>query len=150
MSATSAERIAQAVGRAMYDADKASRALGMVLEEIRPGLARMRMTVRDDMINGHDLCHGGLIFTLADSAFAFACNARNQVTVAAGAEIHFVSSAKRGETLIAVARERAGAGRSGIYDIEVSDSASGRLVALFRGRSHRVEGSIIDSAAITP
>jgi acyl-CoA thioesterase len=146
MSGGSEERLAQAVGRAMYDADNASRALGMVLDEIRPGLARMRMTVRGDMINGHDLCHGGLIFTLADSAFAFACNARNQVTVAAGAEIHFISSAKKGETLVAVARERAGAGRSGIYDIEVSDSASGRLIALFRGRSHRIEGVIVKEA----
>jgi acyl-CoA thioesterase len=79
MSGTKEEHVARAVGRAMYDADNASRALGMVLDDIRPGLARMRMTVRDDMINGHDLCHGGLIFTLADSAFAFACNARNQV-----------------------------------------------------------------------
>jgi acyl-CoA thioesterase len=150
MSEPAAERVAQAVGRAMYDDDNASRALGMVLEEIGPGRARMRMTVRDDMINGHDLCHGGLIFTLADSAFAFACNARNQVTVAAGAEIHFISPARRGETLVAVARERASAGRSGIYDIEVSDSASGRLVALFRGRSHRIEGSIVDPSKIAP
>ena len=150
MSGASEERVAQAVGRAMYDADHASRALGMVLDEIRPGFARMRMRVRDDMINGHDLCHGGLIFTLADSTFAFACNARNQVTVAAGAEIHFISSANKGETLIAVARERAGAGRSGIYDVEVSDSASGRLVALFRGRSHRVDGSIVEMGPIAP
>lgn len=150
MSGTGEERIAQAVGRAMYDADDASRALGMVLDEIGPGHAKMRMTVRDDMINGHELCHGGLIFTLADSAFAFACNARNQITVAAGAEIHFISSAKKGETLIAVAHERAGAGRSGIYDIEVSDSASGRLIALFRGRSHRIEGSIVDMGSIAP
>ncbi|HEX9489253.1 MAG TPA: hotdog fold thioesterase, partial [Stellaceae bacterium] len=76
MSEKAAERLAQAVGRAMYDGDNASRSLGMVLEEVRPGHAKMRMTVRDDMINGHDICHGGLIFTLADSAFAFACNAR--------------------------------------------------------------------------
>ena len=150
MSEPAAERVAQAVGRAMYDDDNASRALGMVLEEIGAGHARLRMTVRDDMINGHDICHGGLIFTLADSAFAFACNARNQVTVAAGAEIHFISPAKKGETLIAVARERASAGRSGIYDIEVSDSTSGRLVALFRGRSHRIEGSIVDPSKIAP
>lgn len=143
MSDGPAERLAQAVGRAMYAEDNASRALGMVLEDIRPGQARMRMTVRDDMINGHDICHGGLIFTLADSTFAFACNARNQVTVAAGAEIHFISPARKGETLLAVARERAGAGRSGIYDIEVTESASGRLVALFRGRSHRTEGAIV-------
>ena len=150
MSETAAERLAQAVGRAMYDEDNASRSLGMSVEEIRPGHAKMRMTVRDDMINGHDICHGGLIFTLADSAFAFACNARNQVTVAAGAEIHFISPAKKGETLVAVARERASAGRSGIYDIEVTDRASGRIVALFRGRSRRIDGSIVDADVAAP
>jgi acyl-CoA thioesterase len=122
----------------------------MVLDEIRPGHATMRMTVRDDMINGHDICHGGLIFTLADSAFAFACNARNQVTVAAGAEIHFISPARKGETLVAVARERANAGRSGVFDVEVSDSASGRLIALFRGRSRRIEGSIVGAEEAAP
>lgn len=144
MSDKAAEELAHAVGRAMYADDNASRALGMVLEDIRPGHAKMRMTVRDDMINGHEICHGGLIFTLADSTFAFACNARNQVTVAAGAEIHFITPARKGETLVAVARERAGAGRSGIYDIEVTDSASGRVIALFRGRSHRIDGTIVD------
>jgi acyl-CoA thioesterase len=138
------QRLAEAVGRAMLAQDEASRALGMVVEEIAPGQARLSMGVRGDMINGHDLCHGGFIFTLADSAFAFACNARNQVTVAAAAEIQFVSSARKGETLIAVARERASMGRSGIYDIEVTDRASGRLVALFRGRAHRIEGRIVE------
>ena len=148
--ASTDERTAQAVGRAMYAQDVASQALGMILEQIAPGQAKMRMTVRDDMINGHDICHGGLIFTFADSTFAFACNARNRVTVAAGAEIHFVSPAKRGETLVAVARERAGAGRSGIYDIEVTESISGRLIALFRGRSHRTEGTIVADAKAAP
>lgn len=141
------QRLAEAVGRAMWAQDNASRALGMAVEEIAPGYARLTMTVRDDMINGHDLCHGGLIFTLADSAFAFACNARNQVTVAAAAEIHFVSPARKGETLVAEARERAGMGRSGVYDIEVADRASRRLVALFRGRAHRIEGAIVEESA---
>ncbi|HUJ99538.1 MAG TPA: hydroxyphenylacetyl-CoA thioesterase PaaI [Stellaceae bacterium] len=138
------QRLAEAVGRAMLALDEASRALGMVVEEIAPGTARLSMNVRDNMINGHDLCHGGLIFTLADSALAFASNARNQVTVAAAAEIQFVSPARKGETLVAVARERASMGRSGIYDIEVTDRASGRLVALFRGRAHRIEGRIVE------
>jgi acyl-CoA thioesterase len=138
-----ADGLAQKVGHAMYAQDRASQALGLRLDEIGPGRARMRMVVRDDMINGHDICHGGLIFTLADSTFAFACNARNEVTVAAGADIAFLSPAKRGETLIAVASERAGTGRSGIYDVEVSVAGSGRLVALFRGRSRRIEGAII-------
>ena len=96
------------------------------------------MVVRDDMLNGHDLCHGGLIFTLADSAFAFACNARNHVTVAATTEIHFVSPARKGETLLADARERAQAGRSGIYDVEVGISLGPPRRALSRPRApHR-------------
>jgi acyl-CoA thioesterase len=144
-AAPSAEqRLAEEIGRRMLAQDNASRALGMAVEAIAPGEARLSMPVRDDMINGHELCHGGLIFTLADSAFAFACNSRNQVTVAAAAEIHFVSPARKGETLVAVARERAGTGRSSIYDIEVSDRASGRLVALFRARAQRLNGSIVE------
>ena len=143
------DRLAQAVADAMLAQDKASRALGMVLEAVAPGQARMRMAVRDDMVNGHDICHGGLIFTFADSTFAFACNARNRVTVAAGAEIHFISPAKKGDTLVAVAQERTIAGRSGIYDIEVTEAASGRVVALFRGRSHRLDGTIVDSGAVS-
>lgn len=145
-----AERLAQAVGREMYAQDNASQALGMTLEEIRPGYAKMCMRVRDDMINGHDICHGGLIFTFADSTFAFACNARNRVTVAASAEIHFITPARKGETLVAEARERAGAGRTGVYDIDVTDRTSGRLVAVFRGRSHRIEGTIVEERKPTP
>ena len=144
---TAEERLAEAVGRAMLAQDEASRGLGMALDEVGPGRARMRMTVRPDMINGHELCHGGFIFTLADSTLAFACNARNRVTVAAAAEIQFISPARLGETLVAVARERAATGRSGIYDIEVTEAASGRLVALFRGRAHRIDGTIVDEAS---
>jgi acyl-CoA thioesterase len=140
------QRLAAAVGRATLAQDNASRALGMVLEEVGPGQARMRMMVRDDMINGHDLCHGGLIFALADSSLAFACNARNRITVVAAAEIQFISPARMGETLLAVARERASAGRSGIYDVEVTDAATGRLVALLRGRAQRIDGNIVDEA----
>ena len=142
------QRLAEAVGRAMLAQDNASRALGMVLEEVGPGQARMRMMVRDDMINGHDLCHGGLIFALADSTFAFACNARNRVTVVAAAEIQFISPARKGRDADRRrARERASAGRSGIYDVEVTDAATGRLVALFRGRAQRIDGTIVDEAA---
>jgi acyl-CoA thioesterase len=141
--------LAERVGRAMLAQDNASRALGMALEEIAPGRARLRMTVRDDMINGHAICHGGLIFAFADSAFAFACNARNHVTVAAGAEIHFISPASQGETLIAAAQERASAGRSGIYDVEVTEAETGRLVALFRGRAHRVQGTVVEENALS-
>ena len=145
--ADDAERLAEAVGRSMLADDAASRGLGMVLEEIAPGRARMRMLVRHDMINGHELCHGGLIFALADSAFAFACNAGNRVTVAASAEIHFVSPARKGEMLRADAQERAQGGRSGVYDVEVTEADSGRLVALFRARAHRLEGQVVAEEA---
>ncbi len=141
-----ARRLAVAVGEAMFAQDRASQALGMVLEEIVHGRARMRMAVRDDMINGHELCHGGLIFSLADSTFAFACNARNHTSVAASAEITFLAPARKGETLVAVAQERASTGRTGIYDVEVKAADSGRLIALFRGRSHRLQGSVVDEA----
>jgi acyl-CoA thioesterase len=141
--AADAERLAEAVARSMLADDDASRGLGMVLEEIAPGRARMRMLVREDMINSHELCHGGLIFALADSASAFAGNAQNRLTVVAAAEIHFVSPARKGETLRAEARERAQGGRSDVYDVEVTEVESGRLVALVRVRSHRVEGRIV-------
>jgi acyl-CoA thioesterase len=146
MPESSEQRLAEAVGRAMLAQDRASPALGIVLEEIGPGLAKMRMIVRDDMLNGHDLCHGGLIYTLADGALAFAANAHNRVTVVAAAEIQFISPARKGETLLAAARERASTGRGGIYDVEVTEVASGRLVALLRGRAHRIDGSIVDEA----
>jgi acyl-CoA thioesterase len=141
------QRLAEAVGRAMLAQDNASSALGIVLEEIGSGQARMRMIVSDDMLNGHDLCHGGLIYTLADGTLAFAANAQNRVTVVAAAEIQFISPARKGETLLAVARERASTGRSSVYDVEVTEAASGRLVALLRGRSHRLDGSIVDEPA---
>jgi acyl-CoA thioesterase len=146
MPESSEQRLAEAVGRAMLAQDRASPALGIVLEEIGPGQAKMRMIVRDDMLNGHDLCHGGLIYTLADGALAFAANAHNRVTVVAAAEIQFISPARKGETLLAAARERASTGRSAIYDVEVTEVASGRLVALLRGRAHRIDGSIVDEA----
>ncbi|HSK16548.1 MAG TPA: hydroxyphenylacetyl-CoA thioesterase PaaI [Gaiellaceae bacterium] len=132
--AETGEGLAAAVGEAMYARDRASQGLGMTLEEIRPGYARMRMRVRSDMLNGHDLCHGGLLFSLADSAFAFACNSYGAVTVAAGASIEFLASAREGDELVAVAEERASEGRSGIYDVDVR-RADGALLATFRGRS---------------
>jgi acyl-CoA thioesterase len=141
---------AATVGRAMLARDRASQGFGMVLDEIGPGRARLRMIVRNDMVNGHGVCHGGLIFALADSTMAFACNAGNRVTLAAGAEIAFLSPAREGETLIAAAQERASAGRTGIYDVEVSEAESGRLIALFRGRSHRIEGVIVADEETAP
>jgi acyl-CoA thioesterase len=123
-----------AAGAAMWERDRASQALGMALEEVRPGYARVRMTVRPDMVNGHGTCHGGLVFALADSAFAFACNSRGVLTVAAGCAIEFLAPARAGDELVAEARERSLQGRTGVYDVDVG-RAGGELVATFRGRS---------------
>ena len=128
------EEIAAAVGAAMFGRDRASQALGMALEEVRPGYARVRMTVRADMLNGHGSCHGGLVFALADSAFAFACNSRGVRTVAAGCAIEFLAPAHEGDVLVAEAQERSLQGRTGVYDADVRRE-SGELVATFRGRS---------------
>ena len=119
--------------RAMWAADAASAALGMRLDELGPGEARVSMVVRPDMVNGHDLCHGGLIASLADSAFALACNSRTPVTVAAGFAVDFLAPARLGQVLEAHAREVALRGRSGLYDVTVRVGET--VVAEFRGRS---------------
>jgi acyl-CoA thioesterase len=129
-----------AVAQSMFERDRASRSLGMRILEVRPGYARMSMTVRDDMVNGHDICHGGLIFTLADSAFAFACNAGKPTTVASGASIEFLRSAHRGDELTAIAEERSRSKRTGVYDVSVQNQ-NGECVALFRGRSHQLSAT---------
>jgi acyl-CoA thioesterase len=139
---STAQALAEATGRAMYANDHASQTLGMVLEEIRPGYARMRMTVRRDMVNGHDICHGGIIFTLADSTFAYACNTHNHVTVAQGASIEFLAPGKLGDVLTAVGEERHVRGRNGVYDIAVSNQ-EGERIALFRGKSFRLHGHMV-------
>jgi phenylacetic acid degradation protein PaaD len=118
---------------AMWAADAASRAFGMELVVVDAGSAAIRMTVRDDMVNGHGLCHGGVIASLADSAFAMACNSRGVSTVAAGFDITFLRPARAGDVLEAVAEERTLAGRSGIYDVRVH--TRGVVIAEFRGRS---------------
>jgi len=123
--------------RTMWAADAASAALGMELVDVGPGTARVSMAVRPDMVNGHDLCHGGLISTLADSAFALACNSHGPVTVAAGFTVDFLAPGRLGQTLYADAREVSLRGRSGIYDVTVraDDPDSGEVIAEFRGRS---------------
>jgi len=117
----------------MWAADAASRALGMELVEVGDGTATVRMTVRDDMVNGHGLCHGGLVAALADSAFALACNSRGVSTVAAGFDVTFLRPSRAGDVLEATAGERSLAGRSGIYDVTVR--VAGEPVAELRGRS---------------
>jgi acyl-CoA thioesterase len=123
--------------RDMWAADAASAALGMELAEVGPGGARVSMVVRPDMVNGHDLCHGGIIASLADSAFALACNSHGPVTVASGFSIDFLAPGRLGHTLYADAREVSRRGRSGIYDVTVraDDPESGEVIAEFRGRS---------------
>nr|WP_193610055.1 hydroxyphenylacetyl-CoA thioesterase PaaI [Nocardioides lijunqiniae] len=118
----------------MWSSDAASAALGMRLVEVAPGRAVVAMTVRDDMVNGWGMAHGGLVASLADSAFAAACNSRGVVTVAAGFDVTFLESAQVGDELVATAEERALRGRSGLYDVAVR-RADGTVVAELRGRS---------------
>jgi acyl-CoA thioesterase len=138
------EELARATAAAMYENDACSRALGLEILEVRPGYARLRMAVRDDFLNGHQICHGGLIFTLADSTFAFACNTYNINTVAAGCAIEFLKPVPRGEVLTAEAIEQTLSGRTGIYDIRVMNRA-GETVAMFRGKSAQIKGNLIPS-----
>ncbi|WP_420467486.1 hydroxyphenylacetyl-CoA thioesterase PaaI [Panacagrimonas sp.] len=134
--------LARRVAQSMFERDTASQGLGIRIEDIGPGTARLSMVVRGDMLNGHHICHGGFMFTLADSAFAFACNSRNEATVAAGCSIEFLRPVQLGETLTAVAQERVLSGRTGIYDITVVDQ-SGQAVAVFRGKSARIKGEVL-------
>ncbi|MDP9198650.1 MAG: hydroxyphenylacetyl-CoA thioesterase PaaI [Pseudomonadota bacterium] len=137
------ESLATRAAEALYAGDRASQMLGMQLESCEPGRAVVSMRVRADMVNGHGLCHGGLIFALADSAFAFACNSHGDNTVAAGAAIEFLAPGREGDLLSAIAEERWRAGRAGIYEIEVRNQRD-ETVALFRGRSHQIAGRLID------
>ena len=137
------QRTAERAAEALWRGDAASKQLGMKVESCAPGRATVTMRVRPDMVNGHGICHGGLVFALADSAFAFACNSYGDNTVAAGAAIEFLKPAREGDLLRADAAEHWRAGRSGIYEIEVHNQR-GELVALFRGRSHRIDGRLFD------
>lgn len=137
------QTVAARAAEEMYARDDASQGLGMRIEEIAPGRAVMSMQVRADMVNGHKICHGGFIFLLADSAFAFACNSYNRSTVAAQAEIDFLAPAKLGDTLTATSVERHRRGRSGLYDSEVVNQ-DGAVIAQFRGRCREIGGVIVE------
>ena len=137
---TDADELARRAAQVMWDDDAASRALGMELLDVRPGRATLRMTVRDDMTNGHGICHGGFTFALADSAFAFACNSHGLRTVAVSCDIVYVAPVHRGDQLVAQAVERHRSGRSGIYDVTVR--CADRVVAEFRGRSRQISGTL--------
>lgn len=142
----SPDEIARKSAAAMWARDAASKWLGAVIDKVGPGTATLSMTVEKHHTNGHDICHGGYIFTLADSAFAFACNSYNQVVVAQHNVITYVAPARHGDRLTAVAHEVARYGRSGIYDVEVSNQDSA-LIAEFRGTSRSMEGKHFDEEA---
>ncbi len=142
---TQAQRTAERVRDAMFANDRAVRGLGMEIEAIAPGRADIAMTVREDMLNGHDICHGGFISTLADSAFAYACNSYNEVTVASGFGIDFIAPARQGDRLVARCVEVSKAGRTGVYDTEVINQR-GERVAMFRGRSYTLKGKPVAAA----
>jgi acyl-CoA thioesterase len=139
--------LARACADAMWADDAASRGLGMQLVIVEPGHAVLAMTVTRAMVNGHDLCHGGFIFTLADSAFAFACNTYNQRTVAQQGAITFINSARLGDRLVARAMERQRVGRSGIYDVTVTRE-EGFVIAEFRGHSRTIDGELVPGAHV--
>jgi acyl-CoA thioesterase len=126
----------------MYADDLASQHLGITIDDVGPGRATARMPVTDTMINGHDLCHGGYVFLLADTAFAFACNSYDVVTVAAACDVVFVSPARLGDVLEAKAGERVRYGRNGVYDVTVR-RADGSVVAEFRGRSRQLSARLL-------
>jgi acyl-CoA thioesterase len=130
-----ADAVARRSAEAMWADDDASRALGMELVDVGPGRARLRMTVRPDMEQGHGTCHGGVVFTLCDSAFAFACNSSGETTVGASAEITWIAPANDGDVLLADAVEEVRYGRSGVTRVTVRRERDGELVALFTGRS---------------
>lgn len=139
--ATSEQEIAERSAAAMWAQDRLSPALGMEIVTVGPGTATLRMRVRGDMLNGVGTCHGGMIFSLADSAFAFACNSRNAVTVAQHCDVTFHAPGRAGEMLVAEAREVTRAGRSGLYDVSVARD-DGTLVATFHGHSRTISGTL--------
>ncbi len=139
------QELADSCKAAMYANDRCAVNLGIEPIDVRPGFAVCTMVVRPEMTNGNGLCHGGMIFLLADTAFAYACNSRNQVTVAAGCSIDFVAPAAMGDRLTAVGEEQSLRGRTGLYDITIRNQDE-EVIAFVRGRSHRVRGEIVPLA----
>ena len=139
MIARSPQAVADQVRDGMFANDSASKGLGMQLLEVAPGAATLQMTVRGDMLNGHESCHGGFIAALADSAFAYACNSYNELTVASGFSVDFMAPARQGDLLTARCSEVSKAGRTGVYDAEIVNQRGERL-AVFRGRSYTLKG----------
>jgi acyl-CoA thioesterase len=138
----SPQQVAEACRDAMWKNDHATKLLGMRIEAVGPGSATLSMTVRSDMLNGHATCHGGLLTSLADSAFGFACNAYNEASVAAGFDVNLMAPGREGDVLTAVARELSKTGRTGVYDVEVRNQR-GELLTVFRGRSYTLKGKAL-------
>ena len=139
--------LAEICSEHMHRDDRCSQMLGMTVDESRPGYARLNMPVREEMLNGHGNCHGGMIFTLADSAFAHACNTRNHVSVAVSCQVEFLVAVTAGEILIAEAVEQFLQGKNGVYDVQVK-SSDDTLVALFRGKSRAIGGVLVTDTAV--
>jgi acyl-CoA thioesterase len=135
------QQLAEACTDSMFCRDSASRGLGIRITSVAPGRAVLTMTVREDMLQGHGNCHGGFIFILADSAFAYACNTYDEATVASGCSIDYLGPGQLGDVLTATAEERSRRGRTGLYDITVRNQ-HGDEVALFRGRSYKIRGTV--------
>ncbi len=137
--ADAAQQTADLVRDGMFRNDRASKLLGMQIVDVSPGSATLSMVIRDDMLNGHDICHGGLITTLADSAFAFACNSYNELTVASGFSVDLLAPGRLNDVLTARCTEVSKAGRTGVYDTVITNQR-GERVAVFRGRSYTMKG----------
>ncbi|WP_417668803.1 hydroxyphenylacetyl-CoA thioesterase PaaI [Roseibium sp.] len=146
MNALTPKELAKASAKAMWSTDNASQHLGMSIDHVAPGEATLSMTITDVMTNGLGTCHGGYVFTLADSAFAFACNSYNQQAVAQHVSITYIAPAHKGDTLIATAREVSRRGRGGIYDIHITNQ-NGEQLAEFRGHSRTIKGTHLPATA---
>ena len=142
MTSENPQALAEATANSMYARDHATQALGIKIAAIKPGVASMQMVVQKTMLNGHQTCHGGYIFTLADSTFAFACNSYNIQAVAAGCSIEYLAPAYEHDVLTAQAQEQSRTGRTGIYDVAVMNQ-DGKKIALFRGKSHQLKDAVI-------
>lgn len=142
MNEHNSQHLASACAQAMYERDTATQAMGIRLVSVAPGQAQVAMSVRADMIQGHGTCHGGYLFALADSAFAFACNSYNEATVAMGCSIDYVAPARLGDVLSANCTEQSRAGRTGNYDVRI-ENQRGELIALFHGKSYKVRGPVL-------
>lgn len=143
MHKSAQQQLADAAAQAIYARDRCALSLGIKLLDVAPGAARMQMTVREDMVNAHNTCHGGLVFTLADSTFAHACNSHNRNAVAVTCLIEYMRPAYVGDVLTASGAEQGLEGRNGVYDIRI-ENQKGELVALFRGKSTQIKGEVTD------